>query len=100
MLTLNGTPLSTYEKHKNELQQKLMPELQSKNITLKTGDTLKLHCARYGNVQSNIHWSYFNSTKKIAVPKDGNELLIKNVSHAAHHGFYNCSTKSEFQVSL
>lgn len=108
---------------------RLLPALQSSIQKIKSGQNLILHCASHTNKvsqnqstmkdknernffifptfllafvdkQPQISWTFTPRTSTIPISLHfDNELKYVNVSVAKHDGIYNCSTKSDFQVS-
>ncbi|XP_063704517.1 uncharacterized protein LOC134833940 [Culicoides brevitarsis] len=71
----------------------LMPSLQSRNLTVTTHDTLRLHCGSYSE---KISWSFTPKGSDIPIQLTDftNELKYVNASIDKHEGIYNCSTPS------
>lgn len=82
----------------------ILPLWTSDNTTIEigTGDILKMMCVAYSE---EVRWSFRhrNDTQPFRINNNNhtsNILVFRNVSYAAHDGFYNCSTTTDFLVNF
>uniref|UniRef100_W4VR48 Putative neural cell adhesion molecule l1 n=1 Tax=Corethrella appendiculata TaxID=1370023 RepID=W4VR48_9DIPT len=85
------------QENRNKFQDGLLPILQDNVQKIKTGDTLKLHCASYSN---KINWTFtpYLSTIPIKLINISTELKYVNVSINKHQGIYNCSSGNDHHL--
>lgn len=94
-----STLLEVINSSESQLKSGLLPLLENHSIEVKTGGTLKLICVAYSE---DVRWSFLhrNGNQSLNINSTSNTLIYRNVSYAAHDGFYNCSTATDFQVTF
>lgn len=95
-----STSLEVINSSESQLKSGLLPLLLENNsIEIKTGENLNLICVAYSE---NVRWTFRqrNRNESININSTSSVLVFRNVSFAAHDGFYNCSTTTDFQVNF
>lgn len=86
---------------------RLMGPFQDTHIRLRERSALHLLCAAYHGLghsdlaATEVRWSFTPRASVIPIELEGarNELKFSQVLHVQHDGVYNCSTRSDYQVS-
>ncbi|KAJ6637567.1 Protogenin A [Pseudolycoriella hygida] len=91
-----STSLEVINSSENKLKFELIP-LQSRPIEVQSGKILKLICVAYSG---DVRWTFLhrNGNQSFNVNSTSSVLIYPNATFAAHDGFYNCSTTTDFQI--